>query len=125
MSKPQVIYQDGKPAFAVLPWKHYEFFRKHVAEAELTDEALMTLADLDDDEVIPMYVSERLSAGEHPVKVFREYRDMTQKQLAETLGISAEYVSQIESRKKQGSIDTLKAIAEALSLDLDDLVQGV
>ena len=125
MSKPQVIYQDGKPAFAVLPWKHYECFRKHVAEAELTDEALMTLAELDDDEVIPMYVSERLSAGEYPVKVFREYRNMTQKQLAETVGISPEYVAQIESRKKQGSIDTLKVIAEALSLDLDDMVQSV
>ena len=24
MSKPQIIYQDGKPAFAVLPWKQYE-----------------------------------------------------------------------------------------------------
>ena len=125
MSKPQVIYQDGKPAFAVLPWKQYEFFRKHVDEAELTDEELITLADLDDDEVIPMYVSERLSAGEHPIKVFREYRDMTQKHLAETVSISPEYVSQIESRKKQGSVDTLKAIAEALSLNLDDLVSGV
>ena len=125
MSKPQVIYQDGKPAFAVLPWKHYEFFRKHVAEAELTDEELMTLAELDDDEVIPMFVSERLSAGEHPLKVFREYRDMTQKQLAETVGISPEYVSQIESRKKQASVDTLQAIAEALSLNLDDLIQDV
>lgn len=125
MSKPQVIYQDGKPAFAVLPWKYYEFFRKHVAEAELTDEELMTLAELDDDEVIPMFVSERLSAGEHPLKVFREYRDMTQKQLAETVGISPEYVSQIESRKKQASVDTLQAIAEALSLNLDDLIQDV
>ena len=72
-----------------------------------------------------MYVSERLSAGEHPVKVFREYRDMTQKELAEAVGIGPEYVSRIESRTKQGSVDTLKAIAEALSLDLNDLVQGV
>jgi len=122
MSKPQIIYQGGKPAFAVVPWKQYEFFKKHVDEADLTDEELMTLADLEDDEVIPMYVSERLSAGEHPVKVFREYRNMTQKELAQKAGISPEYVSQIEGGKKQGSIDTLKAIAEALSLDLDDLV---
>lgn len=122
MSKPQIIYQGGKPAFAVVPWKQYEFFKKHVDEADLTDEELMTLADLEDDEVIPMYVSERLSAGEHPVKVFREYRDMTQKELAQKAGISPEYVSQIEGGKKQGSIDTLKAIAEALALDLDDLV---
>ena len=122
MSKPQIIYQHGKPAFAVLPWKHYEFFKKHVDKADLTDEELMTLAELDDDEVIPISVSERLSAGEHPLKVFREYRNMTQKDLAQSVGISPEYVSQIESRKKQGSIDTLKAIATCLSLDLDDLV---
>ena len=122
MSKPQIIYQDGKPAFAVLPWKQYAFFKKHVDEADLTDEELMTLAELDGDEVIPMYVSERLSAGDHPVKVFRDYRGMTQKELAEAAGISPEYVSQIESRKKQGSIGTLKAIAQVLSLDLDDVV---
>ena len=122
MSNPQIIYQNGKPAFAVLPWKQYAFFKKHLEKAELTDEELMTLVELDGDEVIPMYVSERLSAGDHPVKVFREYRGMTQKELAEAAGISPEYVSQIESCKKQGSIGTLKAISEALSLDLDDVV---
>ena len=36
-----------------------------------------------------MYVSERLSTDENSVKVFREYRDMIQKQLAETVGINS------------------------------------
>lgn len=122
MSKPQIIYQGGKPAFAVLPWRRYEFYKKHIDEAALTDEELLELAELEDEEAFPMYVSERLCRGEHPVKVFREYRNMTQKELAGRVGISPEYVSQIEGGKKQGAVGTLKSIAEALDLDLDDLV---
>ncbi|RVQ06666.1 helix-turn-helix domain-containing protein, partial [Sinorhizobium meliloti] len=37
--------------------------------------------------------------------------------------ISAPYLSEIESGKKDGSLSTMKKIAEALSVDLDDLAQ--
>ncbi len=37
-------------------------------------------------------------------------------------GVRQAYISQLETGKKEGSIETLKAIASALSVDLDDLV---
>jgi len=42
--------------------------------------------------------------------------------LAEKAKISAAYLSQIEGGAREGSITTMKALANALSLVLDDLV---
>ena len=63
-------------------------------------------------------------AGERPVRVFRDYRGLTQKQLARTVGISPLYLSQIERGIHNGSVATLAAIARALSVELDDLLEA-
>ena len=60
--------------------------------------------------------------GENPIKVFREYRKLTQARLAELAGVKAPYISELESGKKEGSVSVLKRIAQALDLDLDDIV---
>ncbi len=59
-------------------------------------------------------VADRLLAGENAVRVYRDHRGMTQKQLAEAAGINAIYLSQIERGRRTGSARTLVAIAEAL-----------
>jgi DNA-binding XRE family transcriptional regulator len=56
------------------------------------------------------------------VRTFRNYRGLTVSDLAEAVGISQPYLSEIESGKKTGSVDVLKRIAKALKVDLDDLV---
>lgn len=56
------------------------------------------------------------------LKVWREYRGMTQQQLAEAAEIRPSYLSQIENGKRTGSAEVLKAIAEALHLTVDDLL---
>ena len=61
-------------------------------------------------------------AGEHPVRIWREHRGMTQVCLAEYAGIDRVYLSEIEGRKKPGSVAALRALAEALSVTTDDLV---
>jgi transcriptional regulator with XRE-family HTH domain len=43
-------------------------------------------------------------------------------ELAMAAGMSQSYLSQIESGKRQGSVDTLKRIAAVLAVSLDDLV---
>ncbi|PJE80683.1 hypothetical protein CI610_00344 [invertebrate metagenome] len=58
---------------------------------------------------------------EHPVRVWREYRCLSQKALADKSGVTPSLLNQIENRKKQGSLDTLKKLAGALGVDLDDL----
>ncbi len=65
---------------------------------------------------------DRLLADENPIRVFREYRGMTQRELATKVGVNAAYLSQIESGKRGGSTRILRAIANALNVDLDDIV---
>jgi transcriptional regulator with XRE-family HTH domain len=72
-------------------------------------------------EFVPAEIADRLIAGERPVKVWRGYRGMTQKQLADAAGISKPYLSQIENGLRDASIGVLRALAAALKVDLDDL----
>jgi transcriptional regulator with XRE-family HTH domain len=46
---------------------------------------------------------------------------MTQQDLADKAGISKSYLSQIESGKRQGTVETLSAIARSLEVPLDVL----
>ena len=122
MDKPQVILDDsGRPAFAVIPWREY----KRLAagdEAGLTDEALYDRAGSEGEEAFPIDVADRLLAGENAVRVYRDHRGMTQKQLAGAAGINPIYLSQIERGRRTGSTRTLVAIAGVLGVDLDDLI---
>ena len=72
-----------------------------------------------DEETFPDEVINRLILNEeNPIKVYREYRSLTQKQLAAKIGIQRGYLAEIERGRKSGSVKTLKALAEALSVDL-------
>ena len=72
-----------------------------------------------DEETFPAEVINRLILNEeNPIKVYREYRGFTQKQLAGKGGIQRAYLAEIETGRKSGSVKTLKAIAEALDVDL-------
>ncbi|MEQ9047738.1 MAG: helix-turn-helix transcriptional regulator [Sneathiellaceae bacterium] len=55
------------------------------------------------------------------VRVWREHRGITQDELARRVGLSKSFLSEIENGKKTGSIKTLRAIAEALGIDLTRL----
>ncbi len=120
----QVIERDGKPEWAVLP---YDLYVQLAEEAEM----LQDIRDFDStkaaiaqgtEELIPGAIAFALLDGENPVKVWREYRCFTQQQLAEMVGISAPYLSQIETGKRSGTTEVLLAIAKALNVTLDDLV---
>ncbi|MCB1721048.1 MAG: helix-turn-helix transcriptional regulator [Rhodospirillales bacterium] len=73
-------------------------------------------------EAFPFEIAERLLAGENPVRVYRTYRNMTQTTLASQIGLSQAAIAEIESGRKMGSTASLKKIAQALNVDLDDLV---
>jgi DNA-binding XRE family transcriptional regulator len=75
-----------------------------------------------DDETFPSGLVERLLGGEPRLRVWREYRGLSVEALAEAAGVPPALVSDIEHGKEEGSIATLKALARALALDLDDLV---
>ena len=123
MTKPQVILDDGgEPAFAVIPWREYVRLEMLDAGAGLTDEQLYDQAKSVGGESFPVEVADRLLAGEKAVRVYREHRGMTQKQLARSASINPLYLSQIERGQRTGSARTLSALAAALSVDVDDLI---
>lgn len=120
MTGIQFIERDGKREFAVIPIELYERLSAALEDAE--DTALFDAARAADDGFrIPAAVANALLEGEQPVKVWREHRALTQDALATKAGISKAYLCQIETRKRVGAIKTLKAIAEALTISIDDL----
>lgn len=85
------------------------------------DDFKMRLAAGGEEEWVPAGTANRILDGENPVKVWREYRGMTQESLAERAGISKAYLCQIETGKRAGAVKTLRAIAAALGVTVDDL----
>jgi antitoxin component HigA of HigAB toxin-antitoxin module len=70
-------------------------------------------------QLFPFEIAERLLDGEHPVRVFRDHRGFGLRQLATSAGISASYLSEIETRQKAGSVDCLRRLADTLEVSLD------
>lgn len=87
------------------------------------DEAKRRIAEGDDLRV-PLEFVDRLIDGENPIRVWRDFRGMTSKDLAKAIGISAAYLSEIETGKKEGSLSVFRNIAKALRVDIDDLFWG-
>lgn len=77
-----------------------------------------------EDEAIPEAFANRLLDRENPIRVYREYRGLSARELAERSGISPAFLSEIETGKKDGGIATLKRIASELNVSLDDIVDG-
>ncbi len=75
-----------------------------------------------EEEFIPAEFVNRMIDGESPIRVWRDFRGLSAKELAASAGISATYLSEIEARKKEGSVSVLKKLARALKVELDDLV---
>ena len=69
--------------------------------------------------VFPAEVVKRLDAGETPIKVFRDFRKLTQAQLAAASGLQQGYISELEAGLKTPSLDSLRALAGALAVDLE------
>jgi ribosome-binding protein aMBF1 (putative translation factor) len=74
------------------------------------------------DELVPADLVRRLLDGENPVRAWRSHRGLSARELAAATGLSAPYISEIEGGKKDGSVSAMKKIADALGIDLDDLV---
>jgi len=77
-----------------------------------------------EEEAIPEAFANRLIDGENPIRVYRELRGLSARELADKTGISAAFLSEIENGKKEGGVSTLKKMAQALGVTIDDLVDG-
>ena len=78
-----------------------------------------------DKELIPAEVVDRLLDGEPPLRVWRELRNLTQSELARTSGVNRVQIVDIEADRNSGSVRTLRKLAYALGVTVDDLIPGL
>jgi transcriptional regulator with XRE-family HTH domain len=110
MSRVQMIEVDGKPVAYVVPADIWARVKEMVEDAADYERALAE----DDGVRYPQAVAMAMADGVRPVRAWREYRAMTQEQLAAASGVSKPYVSQIESGKREGTVATLRKLVAAL-----------
>lgn len=115
MGNIQKINLDGTE-YVILSSEDYEDLVDGIAASE----AKARIA-AGKEELYPLAIAEALIAGEQPVRVFRKHRGLTHVQLAEKAGVSAPYISEIETGKKAGSFEVMAKIARALNVSLDEL----
>jgi mRNA interferase RelE/StbE len=99
-----------------------EVYDRLVADSEmLADLVAYDAAKAEGGEGMPLEEFQRIINGENPVKVIREWRGLTQAELARRAGLHRVQLHDVETGKSRGSVDTLKAIAVALDVRMDDL----
>jgi DNA-binding XRE family transcriptional regulator len=98
--------------FAILPM---DKMKKLMNDSEMFSDvrsydATKARIERGDDEIIPLEIIERRLAGESTVKIWREYRKLTQEGLARASKVSRSMVAAIEAGHKRGGIATLKKL---------------
>lgn len=124
MMNVQIIEQDGKPVFAVLPINEYNKLRELLEDAEDAATCNRIVADIESgrEELFPQELVDALVNGESPVRVFREFRGMTPARLAAECGVSPAHIYQIERGKRSMSVDLLRKMIRVLRVDADLLL---
>ena len=75
-----------------------------------------------EEELVPAEFAKRLIAGESPLRVWRELRGLSQVKLGAVSGVNRVQIADIEAGRGKGSVETVRKLADALGVRLDDLV---
>lgn len=120
---PQIVTTPSGERLVVIPEAEYETLLAAAEDAADTAavEAFRRKLAAGDEELIPAAIVDRILGGESRIRVWRDHRGLTSAALAEKAGIAQAFLSQIETGKRDGTIDTLRRIAAALRVSLDDL----
>ena len=103
-----------------------EYDRLCALEEELSDiqAALAVEARIarGEEELIPASVVDQLIDGKPPLRVWREFREQSQAALARASGVNRVQIVDIEAGRSSGSVHTLRRLADALRVAVDDLI---
>jgi transcriptional regulator with XRE-family HTH domain len=126
MTKVQFIKTTGGEELAILPKVEYE---RLLALAESEDAGTARIVRkvraaiaAGDEITLPKMVVDRLAAGANPIRVLREWRDMTQAELAMSVGITQGYLSDLEAGKRKGPVALHQKFARELRVPIDLLL---
>ena len=106
----QIIESNGRPLFVLVPYAEYV--------ASLNREAGSS-------PVIPLAVSKAANLeGKSLVRAWREYKGLSQANMAERMGISRPAYAQLEARDANLRATTLHRLATALDVQWEQLCEG-
>jgi ribosome-binding protein aMBF1 (putative translation factor) len=91
--------------------KDAETARRVIADIASGAETVLSEAELDE------YLNAKT-----PLSFWRKKRQMTQADLSKVTGIAQGFISEIESGQKPGTPATLKKLAQALNIKVDNLI---
>ncbi len=110
----------GEP-MVVMTRKEYEELVEDIGDAAIADHARSQAGD--DAPAMPAELARQVWNGEiHPLAAWRKAVGLTQAELAARAGVRPASVSDIESRKIDPRLSTLKALAGALKLGVEDII---
>lgn len=120
MNAPQIIKTSTGEELVVIPKADYEALL-HAAEEALEDAADVAIyderkADLKTEKVLPADVTMNVLRGSSRLKALRNWRKLTQAELAATIGVSQGFLSDLESNRRKPSEQTSAKLAKALDV---------
>ena len=118
----QILEIDGR-RMAVLPMDEYERLldiAEDRADALAAENAELRRSN--GEEYLSSEMIDRILAGESPLRVWREHRNLTQVELAAKVGTTGATISRLESGDMIGDRKRWRPIAEALGVSIDDLL---
>jgi transcriptional regulator with XRE-family HTH domain len=105
---------QGAAQHAILPWDRFQALIQ-AARPENAAPAILQPP-------VPAPVRQAIADGTHPVRAWRDHRDLNQAQLAALVGISRAYLAQIEGGERTGTLDVTARIARALGCLIEHLI---
>lgn len=120
-SEPVILEHEGQPAYVVVRYEVWRDLLERVDESEAVRAYDRAKAQADR-ETVPIELADALLAGQNPIRVWREYRGLTQEQLAAAASVRRAYIAQLESGRRRGSTGLLARIAGALRVEIGDLL---
>jgi DNA-binding XRE family transcriptional regulator len=108
LTQPQIIPDsEGNPLYAVIPYSEYEVLMAN-----------------DDAIALPHDVAMNIAIKEmSPLKAWRKYRKFSQADMATKLSITQGAVAQTEKAGNKPQLATLKAWADVLTCDVNQLTE--
>jgi DNA-binding XRE family transcriptional regulator len=120
MNEPQIIRSPSGEEMVIIPRAEYEAL---VAAARNEDEDDIAVYDArkaelaaSGDGLLPQSVSEAMLRGDSLLRALRRWRHMSQCELAAKAKVGQGYISDLESRRRAGALETLRRLAQALDV---------
>src|SRR4051812_43009043 len=111
---------------AILPRAEYERLKNLASEVEEDMGSARLIARAKEEiaggaPLLPMEIVDRLANGENPIRVLRQFRGLTQAELAtaESIGIAQNYLSDLETGKRKGPFELHRKIAAFLKVPFE------